>query len=160
MAIEIERKFRVITNDWRLAGDHGRRIRQAYLASSSKNSVRIRITDENQAKLTIKSGFRGIARDEFEYEIPVEDAVTMLPLCQASVIDKVRYHVPIGDFVWEVDVFAGANAGLTIAEIELTYENQEFSLPAWIGDEVTGDLRYQNSSLAETPYCEWPDSAR
>lgn len=155
MAVEIERKFLVANETWRADADQGQRIRQAYLSASDTHSIRIRILDEAQAWLTIKSGFRGIARDEFEYEVPVGDAMQMLELRQSGIIEKVRYPFPADGLLWEIDVFTGANTGLVIAEIELEHESQQPAMPAWIGTEVTGDLRYQNSRLAAAPFSTW-----
>ncbi|MBU2533065.1 MAG: CYTH domain-containing protein, partial [Alphaproteobacteria bacterium] len=140
MALEIERKFLVIGDSWRSKAAEGQKLRQAYLASSAQNSVRVRIVDERRAWLTIKSGYRGITRDEFEYEVPVEDAQEMIELRQNSVIDKVRYPLADGSLIWEIDVFSGDNDGLVIAEIELDDADHEPDLPDWIGDEVTGEL--------------------
>ncbi len=158
MAVEIERKFLVANDAWRADADQGQRIRQAYLSASASNSIRVRIVDETRAWLTIKSGYRGIVRDEFEYEVPLNDAVAMLELRQSSIVDKVRYRVRNDDAVWEVDVFAGANVGLVLAEIELEEETQEPPQPAWVGTEITGELRYQNSMLASDPYENWSSS--
>ncbi len=155
MAVEIERKFLVADNTWRAAAGPGRRIRQAYLSASASHSIRIRIVDETQSWLTIKSGYRGIVRDEFEYEVPLGDAIAMLELRQSDIVDKVRYQVWVEGFTWEVDVFAGVNAGLVIAEIELEDQMQQPVEPLWLGTEVTGDLRYQNSQLAAVPYTAW-----
>ena len=155
MAVEIERKFLVADETWRADVDQGQRIQQAYLSACASHSIRIRIVDETKAWLTIKSGYRGIVRDEFEYEVPLGDAVAMLELRQSDIVDKIRYRVPADGFMWEVDVFAGANAGLVIAEIELENETQEPAEPLWLGTEVTGDLRYQNSMLASEPFETW-----
>jgi adenylate cyclase len=155
MAVEIERKFLVVGEAWRELADAGRQVTQAYLSDSEKSSIRIRIIDGKRAFLSIKSGYRGITRDEFEYEIPVRDAEEMLALRQSGIVDKIRHHLLIAGVVWEVDVFSGENAGLVIAEVELEDENQKLTLPSWIGQEVTGDLRYQNSMLAKSPYGTW-----
>jgi adenylate cyclase len=155
MVVEIERKFLVADDSWRGLADGGQRIRQAYLASSATNTVRIRVIDESTARLTIKSGFRGLTRDEFEYDIPVSDAIAMLVLRESSVIDKTRYNIERDGLIWEVDVYAGDNAGLVIAEVELDDESRAISLPDWIKHEVSGDARYQNSALAAAPYTTW-----
>lgn len=155
MALEIERKFLVADETWRADADQVQRMRQAYLSASASHSIRIRIVDETQSWLTIKSGYRGIVRDEFEYEVPLGDAIAMLELRQSNIVDKVRYQVLAEGSTWEVDVFAGANAGLVIAEIELEDETQQPIEPPWLGTEVTGDLRYQNSQLAALPYTAW-----
>lgn len=155
MALEIERKFLVSSDSWRTQADGGQRIRQAYLASSDTNTVRLRIINEATARLTVKSGYRGLTRDEFEYAIPVSDAVAMLALRESGVVDKVRYNVEHNNLIWEIDVFAGDNVGLVMSEVELDDENMPISLPEWIKQEVSGDARYQNSALAATPYTTW-----
>ena len=156
MAVEIERKFLVSNESWRDGASVGQRLRQAYIASSPACSVRLRVMGETHAKLTIKSGFRGLARDEFEYDIPVADAVAMFELRRHEIIiDKTRYRVEFDGLTWEVDVFSSHNDGLIVAEIELTDEAQAVSHPPWIGAEVTYDLRYQNSQLAIAPYTSW-----
>jgi CYTH domain-containing protein len=97
-----------------------------------------------------------MVRPEFEYPIPLEDAETILfTLCQPPLIEKQRYRIPLGDVVWEVDEFFGANAGLIVAEVELTAPDQPIALPDWVGEEVTYDLRYGNSNLARHPFTEW-----
>ncbi len=159
MALEIERKFLVRGKAWQAAADGGRRIRQAYLSNNSKNSVRVRIIDDRRAELTIKSSYRGIVRDEFEYHVPVADARELLLLRQSMIIDKVRYKVRLGPLTWEIDEFFGANAGLVIAEIELQHADQQLDLPSWLSHEVTGDRRYNNSQLAANPFSEWADQA-
>ncbi len=155
MPLEIERKFLVKGKQWQTQADGGRRIRQAYLSNNTKNSVRVRIIDDARAKLTVKSSYRGIVRDEFEYEIPLDDARGLIELRQSTIIDKVRYKVRSGGIVWEIDEFFGANAGLVMAEVELTDADQRITLPDWIGREVTGDRRYNNSQLAAHPCSEW-----
>ena len=160
MALEIERKFLVTSNRWREMAISEHQFRQAYLASSKTNSVRIRVIDGRIGRLTVKSAYEGISRDEFEYEIPVSDAIEMLELRIGGLIEKTRHRVPIDGFVWEVDVFEGLNAGLVVAEIELTCEDQEFTMPDWIGKEVSDDMRYQNSMLATSPFTVWPRTAK
>lgn len=155
MALEIERKFLVADDTWRGGAGPGRSIRQAYLAATPDHSIRIRIVENHEAWLTIKSGYRGIVRDEFEYQVPIADARAMLDLCQGGIIEKTRYRVSVGDRVWDIDVFAHDNEGLVMAEIELDDETQEVAAPAWLGREVTGDIRYQNSRLADTPFKTW-----
>ena len=105
--------------------------------------------------LTIKSPVQGISRDEFEYEIPVQEAEQILSLFCKNVIAKTRYHVPFEDQTWEVDVFSGDNEGLVMAEIELNSEDEDIPLPDWLGMEVSHDRRYFNSCLAQTPYNSW-----
>jgi adenylate cyclase len=152
MGREIERKFLVSDESWRRDADEGRRIRQAYLAFTESASVRVRILGNAEAVLTVKSAATGAVRDEYEYPIPVADAEAMLALRQGHLIEKTRYRIPRGGHVWEVDVFSGDNEGLTVAEIELSGEDEGFERPAWIGQEVTRDMRYTNAALAQRPY--------
>jgi adenylate cyclase len=161
MGIEIERKFLVKNDTWRkLARDKGLPIRQGYLTVAQRATVRVRrIGDE--ARLTIKGKVSGLRRSEFEYPLPVTDADQMLDqLCRKPIIDKVRYKIPAGGLVWEIDDFFGENAGLVVAEIELKSETDEFETPAWLGREVTGMKRFYNSSLTQHPYSTWPSEDR
>lgn len=154
MGLEIERKFRVKRRDF-LDGCTGERLIQGYLSHEVHATVRVRIHGD-RAWLTIKGENRGAVRREFEYAVPVRDARTMLEeLCPAGIIDKTRYRLPVGDHVWEVDVFHGDNHGLWVAEIELDAEDEPFHKPDWLGDEVTHDPRYYNSALSRTPYVLW-----
>ncbi len=154
MPVEIERKFLVSGDGWRAAGD-GIRYRQGYLAVQDGVSVRVR-TSEDDAWLTIKGETSGASRAEFEYPIPQAHARELLDtLCILPIIDKTRYCIEHCGRTWEVDEFAGANAGLVIAEVELDTEDQEIDLPDWVGEEVTGDPRYYNASLARNPYTTW-----
>lgn len=154
MAIEIERKFLVADTGF-LAGIQGERLVQGYIASGGSATVRVRRCGE-LAWLTLKGRSVGFSRSEFEYPIPLADAERMLAeLCTGPVISKTRYRVPFGDHLWEVDVFDGANAGLVIAEIELTHEDETFAIPEWLGAEVSADPRYFNSRLVEHPYRNW-----
>jgi CYTH domain-containing protein len=106
--------------------------------------------------LTIKGVSTGISRSEFEYPIPIEDAVELLQtLCQPPLIEKTRYRIEHGGLVWEVDEFMGDNAGLVVAEVELKSVDQVIDLPDWIGAEVSSDRRYFNSNLAKYPYSQW-----
>ncbi len=155
MASEIERKFLVNTNIWS-PGDAGTRLIQAYLGLDPLPVVRIRIKAE-KAFLTIKGPSRTISRPEFEYEIPVDDAYELLKLAISEPVEKTRYKIQHDGFLWEVDVFSGKNKGLVMAEIELKSENQHFSRPDWLLQEVSGDGRYYNSYLSEHPFQEWND---
>jgi adenylate cyclase len=105
--------------------------------------------------LTVKGTRQGITRDEFEYEIPVEDAEALFGLCLPPLIEKTRYERHYEGFLWQIDEFHGLNEGLTVAEIELPAEETPFAKPPWIGPEVTHEPRYFNSRLAEHPFCEW-----
>lgn len=154
MAQEIERKFLVIDDSWRSSVLRSAEYRQGYLAATGKVSVRVRISGE-QANLNLKTATLGISRDEFEYPIPRVDAEQLLQLCSGVPILKTRYFVQHAGHEWEVDVFAGANAGLVVAELELTRVDEAFERPAWLGMEVSEDPRYYNVCLAQTPYREW-----
>jgi CYTH domain-containing protein len=151
---EIERKFLVKNHDFKKFG-RGVLIQQGFLSTVKERIVRIRIMG-NQAFLTIKGISIGFTRNEFEYEIPAEDAEMILKeLCEKPIIEKNRYRIKAANLVWEVDEFKGVNEGLIIAEIELLSEDQAFDKPEWIGEEVTDDPRYYNSNLIRYPYSEW-----
>ena len=155
MALEIERKFLVKNDAWRGAVECEWRILQGYLATTGDLTVRVRMRGDD-AFLTIKGPPRGPVRSEFEYAIPPEDGEAMLrELAILPLIDKIRYRVPCGTHYWDLDVFAGDNAGLVLAEIELEREHEPFARPAWAGLEVTGDLRYSNANLARRPFKDW-----
>jgi adenylate cyclase len=157
MAVEIERKFLVRGESWRHLATERYHIRQAYLASDSKASIRVRIVnDKRGAALTIKSRSPERRRLELEYPIPVLEAEALIALRRGSVIDKDRYLVPHAGKTWEVDAFKGENAGLVIAEVELTDEHEHINLPSWVGTEVTGQAPYYNSALAMHPFAVWP----
>lgn len=153
MPLEIERKFLVDKNKW-IPDSPGTKMVQAYLGLAPYPTVRIRIAGE-KAFLTIKGRSETIARPEFEYEIPVDDAQEMLNLAISSPVEKIRYEIQHEGFTWEVDVFSGKNSGLIIAEIELNSESQEFLFPDWLLDEVSYDGRYYNSYLSLCPFQEW-----
>ncbi|WP_448872534.1 CYTH domain-containing protein [Desulfobulbus propionicus] len=158
MALEIERKFLLATDQWRglAAGVH---YRQGYLHASRECTVRIRIAG-SKAYLTVKGATHNASRSEYEYAIPLEDARAMLDeLCSQPQIEKLRYTIPYQGFTWEVDEFLGMNQGLIIAEIELSDERQNFPKPEWIGREVTGDSRYYNAALCQAPYSNWGEPA-
>ncbi|KAF0192523.1 MAG: adenylate cyclase [Gammaproteobacteria bacterium] len=155
MATEIERKFLVVSDAWKQRAGDGIAMRQGYLLGSEKSSVRVRVAGD-EASLNIKSATLGVTRAEFDYNIPVEDANELLAtLCDRPLVEKVRYHVTHGEHVWDVDVFSGENAGLIVAEIELTEQNEAFQKPAWAGDEVSDDPRYYNVCLVRHPYRSW-----
>ena len=154
MGIEIERKFLVNGTAWKTSS--GTPYRQGYLNRDKHRTVRVRIAGD-AAFLTIKGVSVGATRAEFEYPIPLADAQSLFALCDGPVIDKVRYVLQHAGTTWEVDEFAGDNAGLVVAEVELTHEDQAFVRPDWLGEEVTQDVRYFNSSLASHPYGQWHD---
>jgi len=155
MAIETERKFLVKRTKLVLPSE-GYKIKQGYICSGEKPTVRIRIKDK-MGYITIKgkSGKSGLSRYEWEKEIPLSDAEELMKLCTSGLIDKTRYLINYCGNVFEVDVFHGLNDGLLVAEIELGSEDQEFKKPVWLGKEVTRDKRYRNSYLADNPFTEW-----
>lgn len=160
MAQEIERKFLVCSDAWRVderkAAAAGVQIRQGYLSTSADRSVRVR-TAGDRGTLTVKGSKVGPRASEFEYPVPLDDALQMLTeLCHRPLIEKTRYNIPGPDgHLWEVDEFGAGNRGLVVAEIELSHEDQEFARPAWLGEEVTDDPRYLNSNLVERPFTKW-----
>ena len=156
VGVEIERKF-LVRDPSVVAGLQGTRMRQGYLSIDPERTVRVRVSG-TRAFLTVKGGpsDSGASRAEFEYEIPVRDATELLDgLALRPQIDKTRYRIAAGRLVWEIDVFAGVNEGLVVAEVELPSEATAVVLPGWIGEEVTGDARYYNASLVSHPYREW-----
>jgi CYTH domain-containing protein len=153
---EIERKFLVTSTEFLSESVQSNRIVQGYLNSNPERTVRIRIKG-TQGFITIKGkgNESGTTRFEWEKEIEVTEAEQLLLLCEDGVIDKVRYEIPSGKHLYEVDVFEGDNKGLIIAEIELNDENESFEKPNWLGVEVTGDDRYYNASISMNPYKNW-----
>ena len=154
MPVELERKFKVISNGYK-ALCKPLNCKQGYLDTQNEPMMRVRIMGE-KAYLTLKGENEGIRRLEFEYEIPVTDAEGLLSnFCSNTLIEKNRYILTVKDTVWEVDEFLGENSGLVIAEIELLSENENFSKPRWIGQEVSHDIKYYNYKLVEYPYSKW-----
>lgn len=154
MGTEIERKFLVRGDTWKTLGT-GMRMRQGYLSTDPERVVRVRI-EGDAATLTIKGRSVGATRGEWEYPIPLTDAEEMLTqLCLRPLVEKIRYRIEQDAMLWEVDEFLGENAGLVVAEIELTTEDQAFVKPPWIGDEVTHDARYYNANLLRHPFSAW-----
>lgn len=154
MGVEIERKFLPAGDGWRTQGEPTL-LRQGYLCSDPARTVRVRI-EGGEGRLTIKSKNTGATRGEWEYPIPLCEAQEMLDrLCERPLVEKYRRRIPYAGFTWEVDEFLGENAGLVVAEIELPSEDAVFDKPDWIGEEVTGDKRYYNSSLIRFPYSQW-----
>jgi len=152
MAIEIERKFLVVGDAWRVAPAVF--YSQGYLNRDKTRTVRVRIAGE-QAFLTIKGVSVGASRAEFEYPIPLEDARELLALCEQPLIEKYRRKILHEGFLWEVDEFLGENLGLVVAEIELPSEDTVFIRPDWVCEEVTDDARYFNSVLSRAPFIRW-----
>jgi len=166
MAIEIERKFLIVSDDWRSAAHKVVPMAQGYIndlamveSGAQRASVRIRIAGD-EAFLNLKSRDPGHTRQEFDYPIPVVDARALLVLCVGGLIDKRRHYVHHQDHLWEVDEFLGDNAGLVVAEIELTSPNETFAQPDWAGKEVTDAQRYYNLALAARPFAHWRDAER
>ena len=158
MAQEIERKFLVLDDSYKHEAFSKSRIQQGYICSERGRTVRIRIR-EDHAYVTIKgpSVDGGLARSEFEYEIPLADAEQLMALCEPGIIDKVRWLVKSGDHTFEVDEFFGDNEGLVMAEVELSSPDEQPIIPHFIGKEVTGDRRYYNSQLRRNPYRLWKE---
>ncbi len=146
MAIEIERKFLVVGDAYREAAVRILHIEQGYLSRDPERTVRVRVRDD-KGFLTVKGVTDGVTREEYEYEVPVDDARRMLRLALPGVIDKTRYIVDYAGHRWEIDEFHGDRAPLVVAEIELESEDAEFNLPPYIGEEVTGNPRYYNSNM-------------
>jgi adenylate cyclase len=158
MGQEIERKYLVKKDKWRSQKEYmlatGIKYCQGYIPTTGATTVRLRVID-NQGYLTIKSKTQGHTRSEFEYPVPLQDAEEMLQtLCHKPLIEKIRYKVNHGELTWEIDEFSGDNAGLIIAEVELSAEDQQIDLPEWIDREVT-DQKYFNSNLVKYPYSQW-----
>lgn len=150
MAQEIERKFLVTGDGWTALATGSALLRQGYLSSNAKATVRVRSKDDRKAVLTLKGAAQGISRAEYEYDIPIEDARELLAMAAPHVVEKRRHVVPFGGLIWEVDVFEGRHAGLVLAEVELESEDQAVTLPDWVGAEVSTDERYFNASLSRS----------
>lgn len=160
MAIEIERKFRVISEGWRQRVHQSTAIRQGYLATTAHASTRVRISDAH-ATLNIKQAIPGTTRLEYEYPIPLSDATVMLDqLCERPLLEKTRHLLQQGGLLWEIDEFHSENTGLIVAEVELTSAEQTIDRPDWLGEEVTEELRFYNVSLLAKPYCLWSEDER
>ena len=148
MAKEIERKYLVRDNSYKSKAHSSYRIIQGYLSTDKEATIRIRICDY-RAFITIKGLNNGIIRNEWEYEIPMEDAKEMIKICKGVVIDKTRYNVDYCGFAWEIDEFHGVHSGLVLAEIEIETENDVYPLPQFVGEEVSGNAKYYNSVLSK-----------
>jgi len=167
MGIEIERKFLVTSDVWRAQAERSQRMVQGYLIDASlvqsqtgtRCSMRVRVGGD-QAWLNIKSATLGVARQEYDYPIPVDDAERMLRDFCNGVVEKVRHYVPHVGLIFEVDEFLGDNAGLIVAEVELQSADQTIDRPVWLGHEVTQHLRYYNLNLLQHPYSRWNERER
>lgn len=154
--IEIERKFLVTSSAYQEQATSKERIVQGFLNTHPERTVRVRIkADSGFLTVKGKSNDAGTVRFEWEKEIPVAEAEQLMLICEPGVIDKMRYNVPVGQHVFEVDEFYGDNEGLVVAEVELREENENFKKPEWLGQEVTGEIKYYNSQLGKKPYRSW-----
>ncbi len=152
--IETEKKFLVTSDEWR-GLSKGVKYRQGYLSIEPGRTVRVRLEGEN-GKLNIKGEKRKSSGDEFEYDIPVDEAIYLIEhICIKPIIEKIRYKINHKGNLWEVDEFFGENAGLILAEIELKSADQKFDKPGWIGKDVTDDSKYKNASLVKNPFTKW-----
>ena len=154
--LEIERKFLVKTEAFKQQAISQTRIVQGFLNTDPERTVRVRIKGE-RGFLTVKgaSNESGTTRFEWETEISVAEAANLIDLCEAGILEKVRFEVPLGKHMFEVDEFLGENKGLLLAEVELTHEDERFEKPDWLGEEVTGQVQYYNSQLSIKPFKEW-----
>ena len=151
MGIEIERRFLVENEDWKSQAILSEDFCQAYLNSSVDQwATRIRTIDKKKAYITLKSSLNGLKNYEFEYSIPIKDAMELIQLSKYK-ITKTRYQLKINTRIWVVDLFYGSNSSLKIAEIELNSESEEIQIPSWCGQEITGIKSLSNASLAKTP---------
>ncbi len=154
--IEIERKFLIKSDAFKSEAVSQDRIVQGFLNTHEERTVRVRINgDFGYLTVKGKSNETGISRFEWEKEISLDDAEALISLCEEGIIEKTRYAVPKGQHIFEVDEFHGANKGLIIAEIELNNEDEVYVQPDWLGDEVTGDIKYYNSKLSKNPFKTW-----
>lgn len=153
---EIERKFLVVSEDFKKEAFKNFGIKQGFLNTDPERTVRLRMTGD-KAFITIKgkSSQNGLSRFEWEKEIDVKEAEALFELCEPGIIEKTRYLVKTGDFVFEIDEFYGENKGLKVAEIELNKETDTFEKPQWLGTEVTGEVKYYNSQLSKNPFKNW-----
>ena len=156
MTIEIERKFLVKSDDYKKEAARSIRITQGFLNTHPERTVRVRVKGD-RGYLTVKgiSNASGTSRFEWEREIPVAEAQSLMPLCEKGIIDKTRYEVTVGNHLFEVDEFYGDNEGLILAEVELSKEEESYESPSWLGEEVTGAPQYYNSQLSKKPYTTW-----
>ncbi len=156
MSLEIERKFLVKNLDFKIESFEKKYIKQGYLNADKNRTVRVRVSN-TKAFLTIKgkSNKAGTTRFEWEKEIAISEGEELLLLCEPSIIEKHRYLIKKGKHIFEVDEFLGDNLGLIVAEIELNFENETFDKPNWLAKEVTGSLKYYNSSISKLPFKNW-----
>jgi CYTH domain-containing protein len=148
MALEIERRFRVSSDAWRASVARSTRITQGYLAITEYSVIRVRVRDV-QGYVTIKSRDGGLAREEFEYAVPLDDARSLLNLCGQRILEKVRHEVPYAGYCWEIDEYLEPFEHLIIAEVEMQSAAEDPPRPAWIGEEITHDGNFSNAALAQ-----------
>ena len=154
MALEIERKFLLKNDNWKALVKEEILIKQGYLNSEKERTVRVR-TYGDKGVITIKGKTNNLTRKEFEYAIPLTEALQMLEIAEKPLIEKTRFIVINNGNTWEIDVFEGMNKGLLVAEIELESESEKFEIPEWIGQEVSTDPKYYNACLIKHPFTEW-----
>lgn len=160
MATEIERKFLLVSEDWRGLVRDASLFRQGYLSNTPRASVRVRIAGSD-ATLNIKGMTVGLQRSEHEYPLPLADAVELLErLCERPLIEKTRHLLTYGGKRWEIDEFHGDNAGLIVAEVELDSPEEAIELPGWVGRDVSHEERYYNVCLIHYPYNQWSAEER
>ena len=154
--VEIERKFLVNSNAFKKEAFKSTRIIQGFLNTDKERTVRVRLKgDKGFITVKGKSNNSGLSRFEWEKEISKTDVESLLKLCEKGIIDKIRYEVKVGKHIFEVDEFFGDNEGLIIAEVELNSEDETFKKPDWLGQEVTGQIKYYNSQLSKLPFNMW-----
>ncbi len=158
MAIEIERKFLLRSDEWR-NGSVAHAITQGYLAREPHRTVRVRLRDD-EAWMTVKGPSTGISRTEVEFPLETTIARELLGLCLEGLIEKTRHELWHKGMLWEIDEFHGANEGLVVAEVELPDEAHDFAKPEWLGPEISADLRFSNSMLARNPWILWTPEDR
>lgn len=154
--IEIERKFLVKNTNFKAQATNKTKIVQGFLNTHKARTVRVRIKGDS-GFLTVKgkTSESGLSRFEWEKQITLNEATSLLNICEPGVIDKIRYEVQVKNHTFEIDEFFGDNQGLIVAEVELNDENEPFEKPSWLGDEVTGNVKYYNSQLSKHPFCNW-----
>ncbi|MDT0620328.1 CYTH domain-containing protein [Croceitalea vernalis] len=154
--LEIERKFLVVSEAYKKDATSETRIVQGFLNTAPERTVRVRIKG-NKGYLTIKGkgNESGTTRFEWEKEISFKDATNLIDLCEPGILEKIRFEVPAGEHLFEIDEFLGENEGLVVAEVELQNEDERFDKPDWLGDEVTGQIKYYNSQLTKKPFINW-----
>lgn len=160
MAYEIERKY-IVNGEYKHLATSSTYIVQGYIFSNPEKSVRVRLKGD-RGFITVKSTISdtSVTRNEWEYPIPASEVNELIRICEPTLIEKTRYIVYYKKQTIEIDEFYGQNEGLQLAEVELSFENQQFDKPPFLGREVTGDSKYINASLSKHPYSEWTDEEK